>query len=87
MITPTAPDAGDAIDGLGADQLREFTRQRRRILTDRAYRRLAVTILGLDVASLAPEALTNLEVDSQLWELHGETSRVSHGQVASACVG
>ena len=87
MISPTAPEAVGATDDLDADELRESATQRRRVLTDRAYRHLAVTILGMDIASLAAEVLATLDVDSQLWELRGETSRVSHGQVARPCVG
>jgi len=40
-------------DDIDAAALLEFMSRRRRILRDRAYRRLAATILGLDVASLA----------------------------------
>jgi hypothetical protein len=87
MITPTAPEAVDADDGVGANELREYTRQGRRVLTDRAYRRLAANILSLDISSLAAELLVNLEVDSQVWELRGQTSRVSHGHLAGTSVG
>jgi hypothetical protein len=87
MITPTAPEAVGATDDLGAEEPRESAPERRRALTERAYRRLAVSILELDIASLAAEVLATLEVDSQLWELRGETSRVSHGQVARPSVG
>jgi hypothetical protein len=58
MISPTAAEAVDAFDGLGADALLDFARRRRRGQTDRAYRRLAATILGVDVTALAATPLS-----------------------------
>jgi len=70
MTLPTASDAVEAFDGFGADEPFELLRRRRRAQTDRAYRRLAVTILGLDVPTLADQlvngrpALHDLDFES-----------------------
>ncbi len=65
MTYPQAPDAVERFDNdqsfdhdVDAAALLEFVSHRRRLLRERAYRRLAATILSVDVASLATELAT-----------------------------